>query len=127
MKIQPSTNMFRKHLPKDQTQQRIANLQSHKGFLISHLFQALAGLPLAQGWESLLQIPRPDFSVGVVFHTQGHGAAPSATYRVQNQAKGMLPVNLWGRSPGVLTAELLFLLSLMKMERKKKIAHWLLS
>lgn len=51
-----------------------------QGLLISHLVQALAGLPLAQGWESLL-----DFSMGVVFHTQGHGAAPSATHGVENQ------------------------------------------
>lgn len=63
--------------------------------LISHVFQALAGFPLAEGWETLLQTPCPDFSVGVVVHSQGHRAAPSATHG----AKGHAACELVGSVP----------------------------
>lgn len=99
-----------------------------QAILISHLFSSSGraatslrvGVPPADPSSA-------DFSVGVVFHTQGHQAPPSATHGAENQAKGMLPVNSWGQSPGAPAVELPFLLSLMKMEGKKKTAHCLLS
>lgn len=117
MKIQSSANTFRKHLPKDQTQQRIANLQSHAG--------APHQPPLSGSGRVATSPSLPSwFLCGCCVSHLG-AQSYTATHGVENQAKGMLSVNLWCWSPGVPAVELPFLLSLMKMERKKKIAHWL--
>lgn len=86
MKIQSSANMFRKHLLKDQTQQRIENLQSRAGAPHRPPLSGSGRLPLAQEQESLRQIPSSWFLCGCcVSHPGARGSPISYT---------------WGREPG---------------------------
>lgn len=89
MKTQSFTNMFRKHLPKDRTQQRIANLQSHAG--------APHQPPLSP--KSLLQIPPSWFLCGCCVSHPGAQDYPISHTQGREPGKGHTACELVGSVP----------------------------